>query len=90
MQDIPAKRYLPSKKVRVRYGDISEMTVKRWVESPTLGFPQPLVINGIQYFDEAELDAFDQRQRKRKQKHHGEPPKRNHPKPSAAEEIAAE
>jgi hypothetical protein len=53
--------YLNSKQVRARYGNISDMSLWRWVRSPTMGFPAPIRINRIKFWDEAELDAFDAR-----------------------------
>jgi hypothetical protein len=40
---------LPDRKVRERYGGISEMTLYRWDHDPSLGFPPPIRINGRKY-----------------------------------------
>lgn len=53
------KTYLNAKQVRIRYGNISDMTIWRWCRDPEMGFPQPIRINRIKFWDEAELDAFD-------------------------------
>lgn len=55
------KTYLTSKQVRARYGDITDMTIWRWCRDPAMGFPQPIRINRIKFWDEADLDAFDAR-----------------------------
>ena len=39
------------------------MTLRRWDADPTLDFPRPIRIRNRKYRDEAELDAFDERQR---------------------------
>jgi predicted DNA-binding transcriptional regulator AlpA len=55
------KRWADSNKVKARYGK-SPMTIYRWVKDPGLNFPQPTYINGRKYWDENELDAWDERQ----------------------------
>ena len=57
------KKRLKSKQLRHRYGGVSDMTIWRWLRDPDLGFPKPLYIRGIRYWDEEELDAFDAAQR---------------------------
>jgi hypothetical protein len=37
----------------------NERTIQRWVESPTLGFPKPIVINGRKYYREYELRDWE-------------------------------
>jgi transposase len=59
-----AKQLIPQSKVAARY-NVHVETIKVWVRrKPKLGFPQPIVINGRYYFDVAQLDAFDARQRR--------------------------
>ena len=41
-----------------RYG-ISTKSVDRWAANPRLGFPQPIYINSIPYWDEDELTAWE-------------------------------
>jgi hypothetical protein len=55
---IVARKKLRSGAVCERYS-ITKRTLVRWVADPHLGFPQPLEINGIHYYEESELDAFD-------------------------------
>ena len=58
-----SKVYLKDEELRKRYG-VSAMTIWRWrYKSPALEFPAPIQINGKNYTDEDELDAFDERQR---------------------------
>lgn len=59
------RRLLSAKQLRQRYGNISDMTLWRWLRDPGLGFPQPIYINGRRFFDEAAQDDFDNRQRHR-------------------------
>jgi hypothetical protein len=53
--------WLPSNKVRRRYGGISDMALWRWIHSPTLGFPQPVMFNGKRYWKLSELQEFEVR-----------------------------
>ena len=50
------QQYVTSRKVRARYG-VSAMTLWRWMRDGR--FPRPVVICKRNYFDIAELDAFD-------------------------------
>ena len=52
---------LPATAARARYG-VSDMTIFRWLADPTLGFPQPIRINGRRYWRLADLQAFEARQ----------------------------
>jgi hypothetical protein len=54
-------RKLPDRKVCERYG-VCSRTLARWDRNLNLAFPQPTVINGRKYRDEAELNAWDLRQ----------------------------
>jgi hypothetical protein len=58
---------LRSGQVRRRYGDISDMTLWRWLQDPELAFPQPEYIRGIRYWSEKNLDDFDSAQRASRQ-----------------------
>jgi hypothetical protein len=53
------KRYLRASAVRRRYGDISEMTLHRWLHCPELNFPQPEYHGRNRFWDEAALEAYD-------------------------------
>jgi hypothetical protein len=37
--------FAPAPKVRRRYGDITDMTLWRWLRSENLGFPKPIYTN---------------------------------------------
>jgi hypothetical protein len=50
---------LPTRAVCKRY-DIVDRTLARWMRNPDLAFPQPTHINNRLYFDQAELEAWDQ------------------------------
>lgn len=45
--------------VRRRYGQISDMTLWRWLRDPVVGFPQPLVIQRRRYWRVADLTAWE-------------------------------
>lgn len=59
---VPERRYIKSNAVLDRYG-ITAMTLYRWIRDSKLGFPKPVVINGVRFFALVELDAFDERRR---------------------------
>lgn len=48
-----------AKQVRTRFGGVSDMTLWRWLQDKSLGFPQPIIINGRRYFDEEALEAWE-------------------------------
>jgi hypothetical protein len=55
-----AKKLLPGPLVDERY-HITGRTRNRWKKDPKLNFPKPAsVINGREYYNEADLDAFDE------------------------------
>ena len=59
---VTIKRYLKANDVFARY-QINQMTLWRWLNDDRLAFPQPVVIRGVRFFPEDELDEFDERQR---------------------------
>lgn len=44
--------------VRILLGDVSDMTVWRWLQDPELAFPRPIYIGTRRYWKEAELAAW--------------------------------
>ena len=57
------RKLLTAPQVRERFGDISDMTLWRWLESPTLGFPRPVYIQRRRFFDAAEIEAWEAKRR---------------------------
>ena len=53
------KRYLPTRKVCERYHR-DPRTIARWIKNPPPGFPAPIMINGRWFFDEGELEGYEQ------------------------------
>ena len=51
--------WITAGQVLARYGDISAMTLWRWVRDPKMGFPKPVYLNRRRYWDLDALDAFD-------------------------------
>jgi predicted DNA-binding transcriptional regulator AlpA len=49
--------YLSTPQILGRYGDISEMTLWRWMKND--GFPSPRWIHNRRYWVEVECDAWD-------------------------------
>lgn len=54
------KQWLGAKQVRARYNHIGEMTLWRWVNDPESKFPRPVKMCGRRYWDEADLDRYDE------------------------------
>jgi predicted DNA-binding transcriptional regulator AlpA len=54
------KRLISTAKVCARYGRVSR-TIDRWIESGEI--PKPIYIHKLRYWDEAELDRFDDARR---------------------------
>lgn len=52
---------LPTKEVRKFCGNVSEMTLWRWLHDDRLDFPKPTIIRNRRYWDEDQLEAFRQR-----------------------------
>ena len=51
--------YCTAAQVRARYGNVSDMSLYRWVRNPSLGFPSPININGRRYWRIADLQAWE-------------------------------
>jgi hypothetical protein len=56
-QDAPAQRYKRNRPL-ARYIGISEMTLRRWKQDPALATPAPMLVNGIEYNDVPQWDAW--------------------------------
>jgi len=54
----PPKKLLKSAAVKSRFGGISGQTLWRYGRDPELGFPKPIYINGVRYWDSDEIEAF--------------------------------
>jgi predicted DNA-binding transcriptional regulator AlpA len=50
--------YLKTREILHRFS-ISRTTLARWLRSPTVGFPRPVTISRRQFFDAAEVAAFE-------------------------------
>lgn len=57
-----SKRLMNSAKLRERLGDVSQMTVWRYLQDEKLGFPRPTVIRSRRFWDADEIEAFITRQ----------------------------
>ncbi len=63
MQDVSQpNRYLTATQVRARFGDISDMTLWRWLQDETLAFPKPMVIKRRRLFREDQIVDWEQHQ----------------------------
>lgn len=49
---------IPAKTTRSLCGDISDMTLWRWLNSNKLDFPEPIRINGRRYWRRSEVKAW--------------------------------
>ena len=54
------KRLLPAKDIRAMF-NVSTMTIWRWLQDESLGFPKPTVIRNRRYWDADEIEAFRER-----------------------------
>lgn len=61
MEDDVTNKLLTASQVRERFGNISDMSLWRWIKSPVMGFPQPIRINGRRFFRLQEIEAFEMR-----------------------------
>lgn len=52
-------RLLPTRAVKARFGDPSNMTIWRWVQRGIL--PEPVKINGRNYWHETDVDAVPEK-----------------------------
>lgn len=55
---VEAVRLIPSSEVRRVCGDISDMTLYRYLRRPELQFPQPVYIASRRFWREAEVIAW--------------------------------
>jgi hypothetical protein len=53
--------FLTTKQVCARYSR-SQMTLWRWEQNPAIGFPRPMVVNGLKLYRLSGLLAFEARQ----------------------------
>jgi predicted DNA-binding transcriptional regulator AlpA len=53
--------YLPAKKVRQRYGDVSDMTLWRWIHDPVMEFPKPDYFGTRRYWKRSRLEHWERR-----------------------------
>ena len=51
--------FLPSRGVKRRYGNCSDMTIWRWQNDPAMNFPKPYYFGRLKYWRVDELEAFD-------------------------------
>lgn len=58
--DHHSQKFISKQRTARRYGK-NDRTIARWARDPKLDFPQPVMINGRWYFEEAKLDEFDRR-----------------------------
>jgi hypothetical protein len=56
---LPNPEYLNSRAVRRRYGDVSDMSLYRWLHTEKLNFPRPTIINKRRYWRVADLEAWE-------------------------------
>lgn len=53
------KQFITRRKLRARFGDISEMTLWRWERDRELGFPKPLTIHGRKFYDLSQIEDWE-------------------------------
>lgn len=55
-----SKHLLPAKEIRAMF-NVSTMTIWRWLQDESLGFPKPTIIRNRRYWDADEIEAFRER-----------------------------
>lgn len=53
-----SRRLMNSTRLRARLGDVSPMTVWRYLQDKTLAFPRPITIRKRNFWDENEIEEF--------------------------------
>jgi len=48
-------KLIPANTVRIMCGDVSDMTLWRWLHNPALNFPRPVHIGSRRYWREVEI-----------------------------------
>jgi hypothetical protein len=51
--------YLSARQTRARYGDISDMSLFRWLRDPKMKFPEPMRIQKRRYWRTSDLLAWE-------------------------------
>ena len=51
-------KMIAARQVRMRIGNISDMTLYRWLNDPRLNFPKPIVIQRRRYWREEDLECW--------------------------------
>jgi predicted DNA-binding transcriptional regulator AlpA len=51
--------FLPTRKVKKRYGDVSDMWIWRRLNEEESKFPQPVRINGRRFWKLADLEEYE-------------------------------
>lgn len=52
------RKLIPANTVRILCGDVSDMTLWRWLNTPARNFPKPTYIGKRRYWKEAEILAW--------------------------------
>ena len=52
--------YMVSRQILNRFG-ISRTTLWSWLKKKDFNFPRPIIINGIRYFDEYEINKYEKK-----------------------------
>ena len=56
------KKLLTAAQVRERFGNISDMSLWRWINDERVAFPRAVYISRRRFWRESEIDAFEARQ----------------------------
>lgn len=54
----PPRVLIPANRVREIFGNISEMTLWRWLAAEDMNFPRPIVISRRRYWREDEIEEW--------------------------------
>lgn len=56
------KKLINAKDLREIFGNVSDMTIWRWLDDKEMGFPRPIYINQRRFWRIADIDQFIARQ----------------------------
>jgi predicted DNA-binding transcriptional regulator AlpA len=59
--ELPPDHLVPDRIVRNELGDVSLMTIYRWTNDPTLGFPPPIKIRNKNFRSRRAIEEFKAR-----------------------------
>lgn len=82
-------KFLSARMVRRRYGDISTMSLHRWLTNKDIGFPRPTYLGRLRFWKLAELIEWESRQNHKPDPVRCVIPERKKPNKASRREVTA-